>query len=389
MTPTKISSQLLILLVLGIGAVSSCKTETESKKTSYFINLNKVKDSVSYVLEDILDDVELVKLETREECLFDRGNIFVTENYILVHADNKGVLQFSRKGSFIRTLIHSGKGPKEIQRIGWDIEEKTQTLFITDRNKQNAILSIDLRSGKFNTDIKKAIPLKCTEIHVLDNGNLRLVPSGYFSNGDQPFYFYDQDRQGNISRIAYAPDKWYNTMVEKTLFRINDKWMYTDDLEERIYQVQKDTLIPYLSFEVGASKKFNPANGDSFIYNSTIGHLLLFSIFNVEGNREWNGSLVRFGENCYYILDTERQQIYLHQNDSINLLQHSMNLHERDVRSHSNKLFSIKINTIDLIEIGESALESSTLPKSNRIKIKELLSGLSEEDNPVLIIGRT
>jgi len=104
-------------------------------------------------LSEIADDIEYIKLEaTPRSYIGERTNIWhIDQNYIFV-VSNDRLLQFNRKGKFIREIGKYGKGPGEHLGIrGFDLDAKKETLYVVS-NFTATVLQYDLQTGKFLGD---------------------------------------------------------------------------------------------------------------------------------------------------------------------------------------------------------------------------------------------
>ncbi len=119
----------LCLLGLSLFGLYSCNNKTKKTEEtreiaaaeiqypltvdfgSSFQNFKDVK------LSEVADGVEFVKLEASPNSLIRRPNtVQVTDSFIFV-AQYKSLLQFNRKGKFIRQIGKMGRGPKEYAHI--------------------------------------------------------------------------------------------------------------------------------------------------------------------------------------------------------------------------------------------------------------------------------
>jgi hypothetical protein len=79
-----------------------------------------------------MKDLELTRLETKEECLIgDVFRAFVTKNYIIDSTSMEGIYHFKKDGAFVRKVANRGRGPGEI--IGSYLpgyNENEQTLYV-------------------------------------------------------------------------------------------------------------------------------------------------------------------------------------------------------------------------------------------------------------------
>lgn len=89
-------------------------------------------------INDIAEDIEEVRLELTDESLI--ANIIKverTEKYIFVMTSNgPSVLQFDRKGKFIKSMGKKGDGPEEVLRIiTFTIDPENRYLYLASPNK--------------------------------------------------------------------------------------------------------------------------------------------------------------------------------------------------------------------------------------------------------------
>lgn len=91
------------------------------------INLDKIaaenSPTVPISIKSNVDKLELIPLETTEECLIsDISKVLFFKNTFIISDNNLGkILQFDNRGKFLRSFGSKGRGPLEFQRI-WDIE---------------------------------------------------------------------------------------------------------------------------------------------------------------------------------------------------------------------------------------------------------------------------
>lgn len=120
---------ILSLLGLAILGLFSCtnKTKKLEKNTEivkteiqYPVTIDFANNFTNYKeikLSEVADSVEFVKLEMSPNCLIRRPNsVHVTDSFIFV-AQYRSMLQFNRKGKFIRQIGKMGRGPKEYAHI--------------------------------------------------------------------------------------------------------------------------------------------------------------------------------------------------------------------------------------------------------------------------------
>ena len=112
---TKILFLTLILFI--IGCTSSEKKGTQPDDDAIVIDVNSALKGESRNLEDIVESVEVIPLETTEASILgDLKNCIVTDNYIFVndiYEHYGGLAMFDKNGKFIKRFKR-GNGPEEI-----------------------------------------------------------------------------------------------------------------------------------------------------------------------------------------------------------------------------------------------------------------------------------
>ncbi|MFZ0282209.1 MAG: 6-bladed beta-propeller [Bacteroidales bacterium] len=133
--------KVIIVLIIGITILSSCKNSGSSQDKSiniksvslpYRIDIEKNIDNIKPVLiSSIGRALEYIPLETSPNCLLKRiTQIDFSDSYIFV-CDFYKLLQFDREGKFIRQIGAIGRGPGEyIYVSGYCIDEKKNKVYI-------------------------------------------------------------------------------------------------------------------------------------------------------------------------------------------------------------------------------------------------------------------
>lgn len=361
----------------------------DGNTTSYEIHIQEVKDSTSFKLSDLAKDFEFIPLETSEQSLVERGKYMITEKYILVQKPAHGISQFDRHGKFLRTLVRRGGGPTEYQRIGWAVDEATQILYIADIQKNNYLLRFDLESGAYKGDLKKAIPIRGSELLISEANKLLIIPSGAFNEGLEPFYYYEQDMQGELINRCAAPEDWFNRFVENTGLKFGNNIWYQNRKTEILSKVLENQLFPFLVFDYGKKLPESGSVGDmSFGLDFEINDIIFFHIFTVTGTEQRDNSFISYGENTNYLFDPKNGKVTYSNLLYLNPTHHYVDAHEREFVVQGNGLLFYIYSAIDLIEQAKKASEDDDFTEPFRTKLIEISDKISEASNPVLLLGR-
>lgn len=118
------------------------------------LNINEITDSISLNLEDITEWFKFVRLETNSSSLVSgngNNNIIIDDKYILVsgYESSKNLVQFNRKGEFMKIAATKGKGPNEFVSFLENAFIRDNQLYFYDRSKtQKGFCKLNLNSGK-------------------------------------------------------------------------------------------------------------------------------------------------------------------------------------------------------------------------------------------------
>lgn len=133
-------------------------TQEPSEKYPYLIScdLTKLKDTIDLPLSYFIENLEMVKLENRDEALIGNSFVTVSENYILIRNRKQVPYKlFDKAGKFITNIGSYGQGPDEYQNVYDDfLDEKNNRIYILPW-QTNKVLVYDLEGNRY-----ASIPLK-------------------------------------------------------------------------------------------------------------------------------------------------------------------------------------------------------------------------------------
>lgn len=169
----------LSLVIFGIIGCSSSDNKTKSLPvigTKSGSNITvipaQVKDTTELLLSELIEDVEIIRLENNNEEAFIRGNtpLAISQNYIAARGDMSTPAKlFNRKtGAFIANLGHTGRGQGEYFSItNLKIDERSASVYLLpmmsdkllrfgfDGNLTNSYPLVDvINKGAFKIDVE-------------------------------------------------------------------------------------------------------------------------------------------------------------------------------------------------------------------------------------------
>ena len=104
----------LLLLIVALASVSSCKVGKDAPVLSTTIRVNE-SNNQAVKLSDIFDSISYVPLETNEESILPSfGRIINVDGYFFIRGHNKVLYIFKDNGDFLTKIDNIGKGPNEM-----------------------------------------------------------------------------------------------------------------------------------------------------------------------------------------------------------------------------------------------------------------------------------
>lgn len=95
-------------------------------------DINQLKMKFNLPLSELIENLQMVKLDIRDEALVDNSFTTVTDNYILVRNKKQNPYKlFDKKGKFLSTIGAYGQGPNEYLNVYDDfVDEKNKRIYI-------------------------------------------------------------------------------------------------------------------------------------------------------------------------------------------------------------------------------------------------------------------
>lgn len=244
----------VLILFLLFFYVQCAENDKEILFASGIENMQEINVS------DIALDVKYIALETNSACLLgkDLYDISFSEKYLFVR-DDSNLYQFTLDGKYIRKIAEKGQGPEEflsISSVKYD-------------NQKEEIYMNDLLSGKikvysFNGDFIRDIPTANGEQLIYYNADDELF---YM----YPMFFYNEQESNELIVRNEKGNKQYvfpffrNENVKYPSFLIAQSIIYAYDgiiyyknpLESTIFQLNNDKKILMYNLNFGRYENLN------------------------------------------------------------------------------------------------------------------------------------
>lgn len=346
--------------------------------------LSSVPEPVTLRASDILDDVELVKLESSDEATVGQGFVWVTYKRILIYSDGV-VKQFDRSGKYLGKVGAKGNGPGEytIAPYYMDVDEKAGRIYLMQYGAKD--ISVYNTSGEYIESIPLAQEVNKGFFTIDNEKGTVTVAALLFHSDENPTPVWTQDMQGNVISSVFKPDI---TVVPDFSSEIHvGSHEKPDGFTYSLFRIdcKADTLYEY------ADGRFTPAFTFDFGEEVPMHYFRAFPQFFVVVTY---GAPERAGERSFvlphntpFVIDrsTLRGAPAVVMFDNLGTL--TMDSGWADGSRPDYLVWNIDPG--DLLDCLEAAPESHPLATDEGMaRMKELKESIAPDDNNYLLIGR-
>lgn len=371
-----------VLLLAGSCGISDpgVRVEKINGEKLYVCEVNKVKDSIVLPLSELVESLHIVKLDTARAALIKGGVVVLSENYIGIKPwESQPFKLFDKQGNYLRDIGAIGKGPGEYLTLGCSqIDEANNQIYLLPW-QTGQLLRYDLEGNML-----PPVKLACD-----------FIPKGRFSVEDGRLTVFTLPFKGSVKYIAFQQD--LDTTVYSKIpagpyavpFDYSNEICYSGNGEKPDvyvfqffnpvqdslchYDVANNRLIPCFTADFGIGKVPMHSFGELPRH---------FYIEMAEQKQVGESSFT--GDNYKYILVSKEnpRADYFHIEDDLLLKGEPVSVY-----AFNNGMFIQNWPAITLKSKLEKALERNDLSEEMRARITETLSGLSEDDNNVIVWG--
>lgn len=238
------------LLVILFIIISFLGCNGGAQKTTFQgdiveILIDPEKNSTDLDLSEILEDsIEIIPLETTEECLiskinrieFYRNKIFVSDR------SNAKIFVFTSEGKYLKSIGKQGLGPGEYSFLG-DFTLKGDSVVIQDRSR-NKYIAYDLYSNAY-----REIPYDMPHLEIVSFDEVAYLISNYYHSklGNYNLSKFNLNTLKRISlELPFGEDG-----VDKSAYglrryasKCGDKAMLVYPLNDTVYTLNKNMVYP-------------------------------------------------------------------------------------------------------------------------------------------------
>lgn len=379
---------LVVLLLL-----SSCKKSKND--TIPDLGLQEVENTIELILSDFGENFRIVRLETDTTYLIENiSDYLIGEKFIIIYS-TAHLLQFSIDGSFIRCLASRGRGPDEFIAISSLFTNKEESQLFCHDYRDKGIRVYDLQTGDRSGFIDFYHNGMAENTVMINDNKLAVIP---YHQEDSEYQVYYQDTVSKLIKGLgqFRKGEWVQMSSSKYPFLIDDK-MYcfnTSIFGDTVYCIDEAVISPF--FYISGGPKADASEGtDGFapsLISLTDKYAILRNTF-IRTSGSDGSIMFDVTESKYYFYEIRPDELYeikkftddiiKPEGQDIRLpsLYHTLRLNNR------GRMISMWWDAFDFIDkySRPDYSEISPLLKTNP---ESVLSGLSGNDNPVIIYGK-
>ena len=355
------------------------RVEKQEGQELYVCDYFKVKDTpVTLKLSDLVEPLEIIKLENDTNAMIGYGNVYLSEHYMLLRPDWKSPIKlFDRQGKYLNDIGVIGRGPGEYTTI-YDMQIDEENGFIYLLPWTTEVLYVYNLKGEF----QKAVQLASR------------VPKGNFLVQDNRLMVVALPFESGVKWAAFCQDFTTGRLLDSvpaTPYKV------TTDYSNEVY-ASRDNHSAY--FFVWKGKQ------DS-LYHYTPGRNTLTPCFTVDysgveeipihdyrevGDYYWftTSTIVQTSENTY-TNKTEKSVLVDKKKctatSSFNVENDYLGFYT-SLWSFSNGYYIENISPLRFKEKLEKSAKRDDLSPEVQKRISDLLADIDEEGNNYVIIGK-
>ena len=228
---------------------------------------SQLTDTIALPLSQLVEDLEIIPLENKDEAYVRNTNIRISDNYILLHSSrNMPFKLFTRQGKFICNIGHSGNGTGGYRQVyDFQLDEAHNRIYLMPWNA-TALIVYDLQ-GRLQPSIPLNVPgeqswkLPKSVFHV--DGERREVTVATLPWKFNPRVVWVQDFEGRI--LQQSPSNPYQLPSDYSaeIYHMNHMDAFElsvqnfhPEKEDTLYHYEQDTnqLIPIFTLHFGEEK---------------------------------------------------------------------------------------------------------------------------------------
>ncbi|MDR1202524.1 MAG: 6-bladed beta-propeller [Tannerellaceae bacterium] len=349
------------------------------------MNPSLLKDTVIFPLSYFTEELQIIRLDDRDEALVNAYKVYASENYFLTQAsDNTPCKLFDKQGKYIADIGSFGQGPGEYSYLyAGQIDEPNGRIYLMPYTTES-LLVYDLEGN-----VLPAVPL----VHRMGYSIFLVRDNEVLIMGkphpDIPSFIWMQDLEGNKFYDIFSSIDFPSNYIAMALSSQNEEaidfshWIWEPQTDS-LYHIDlvKKKLIPRFTanFKGEALKSHRYAEWPGYFLGNTS------TVATITGTDE-NGNMRRRQEGdepAYYIVDkkTLKGAYFVLVNDFFGEERFNEPL------VFQNGYYLACVDPGDLEERIKKALNSNQLSDKMRQKLTEVQANMTANDNNYLLYAK-
>lgn len=257
----KINYTILVIVIAFI----SCSRNVQNEEIE---NIKISIQEMSHIEKDsIIEDVNLIPLETNDDCLIthiDKIKLINNKFYILDRKSGS-ILIFNNSGQFLSKISKQGKGEGEYLMIAdFDVHFNNDDIYILDGMTGNLLV---YRNNEFIKNIKLGFGAKVSDICFLENGNVAFETQMYTINADWKYHLLITDENFNLinKKIPYQKTSSIVISPVTSFVPFGSIISYLPIYRDTIFHITNNEISPKYKLDFGKNWMDN-----EFLFNKNI-----------------------------------------------------------------------------------------------------------------------
>lgn len=385
------SKVIAIILIISTISTIGCQNKASQKQKVeqggiIKIDLTKNIPEKSFVINNIIGDLRLIKLEANSNSYVNYFRGFIGKKYIISFNQDK-LLLFSSTGTYKGTIANRGKGPNDFVGIdGWDVDSEEQFLFFHDYAR-SYINKFNLKSKSFEDNIPFKNIGRITNLQLINDTSFCILPYIYSGSG---YLFYYQSLSGLITGgIKKEPISHKGAWSGRVpvFSKCSDKSILFHPSEsDTVFKIIGDTLFPSISIlSTKPQKKGNVTTATNVAFEAISNNHVILRMTDTETLQTDKLLSTKVSNTRYVTFDTTQKVVSI--NNPFYLDYSGIRIKCPMLVSFINdNQFIASYQALDFIKIMKEVLLEE-LDNKKRSLIMRLIEQTSENDNPVIIVG--
>lgn len=376
-----------LCLMMGCSACTQQKENSGPLPVADFSKEHPAKD----LLVSEHADVEYVKLETTDEVLLDGiASLYlsVTDRFIVTNNMREGrIFVFDRQGKHLHNFMRKGESGEEFVFANKvRVDDKAEEIFVLDTRNKVLVYTLD---GKFKRALDIPEGMKADDLWNYDDEWLLSYDSYNLDMPDkecseQPFFLLSK-KDGSVKRIdvnakdRIGPRIYFEQNGQQGVMVVSFNYIYKNGDEFVLGELGNDTVFMLKQGEVSPLLVRTPGSKDKDVRSMMAAPLKLGDYIGVaEGPKKLDLEKTKFATKDVFLNLKTGESCILGLKDDVNFVEPT------GIR-HCNERVEAPKNHILWMPDTDKLFQWKEEGKLKG-KLAEMVEGMAEDDNPVLII---